>query len=499
MLGTNEYCRAIEENRVVPKPTASADDVAVSAYLSCLHHRLAHARIANDAKLQATILAQTQEFKLGNAPWQDMYVRYFYYYWDYAYHEGGAPEYRSWQDPRAGRGDLSYGVIEWQLPSRARIAIIGDIGTGTDQAAAVLSAAISLKPDAFLHVGDVYYSGTRFEMRHRLVELVETVCRFSRRRVPFFTVPGNHEYFVGAKPFLSTLDSGSLVDRATQRQRASYFALRSEDDGWQFLGLDTGFFGHYMNVAGSAAQATLERLHLGPPVQAPASSDPYWPSQYNPYFPGATGPGITPTDPTSPPPFVTVRPDELVWHEDKLKQFMGRSVLLSHHQLYSALNICGVAQKQITGSNGTTSADPGDYDRLWINTGLWRQFGEQFGVRIAAWLWGHEHNLGIYADNYRPTDWPTSGSDAEMFRPLPKGRCVGHGAIPVAESEAPYAARYPVPLKDPTLMLGVTNGWYNRGFELIELAGAGAPLEINYYQIAGADPTPLLVYHETVA
>jgi hypothetical protein len=499
LQGTAQYCRAMAQNQDIPKPAADADDLAVNTYLSLLHHRLAHARIANDPKLQAAIQAQTQEFKLGNAPWQDMYVRYYYYYWDYAYHEGGAPAYRSWQDPHAGRGDPNYGVIEWRLPARARIAIIGDVGTGTDQAAAVLDAALSFEPDAFLHLGDVYYSGTRFEMRHRLVDLFESVCRFGRRRVPLFTIPGNHEYFTGAKPYLATLDAGSLVDRATQRQRASYFALRSEDDGWQFLGLDTGYYGHYMNVAASASQATLTRLHLGPPVQTPTTSDPYWPHHYNPYFPGATGAGITPLDPTSAPAFVTVRADELTWHQDKLANFAGRSILLSHHQLYSALNVCGVAQKQITGADGTTAGAPDDFNRIWINTGLWRQFGEDFGSRVAAWLWGHEHNLGIYADNYRPADWPTAGSDAAVLRALPKGRCVGHGAIPVQQSEAPYAEKYPVPLVDPNLTLGLTGGWYNRGFELVELAGAGSPAKISYYQVAGIDPTPLLIYSEAVA
>jgi len=498
MRGTTAYCRTMSANAPLSKPHDLNDELAVNCYLSFLHHRMAHARIGDDKKLQAEIEAQTQEFKLGNAPWQDMYLRYFHYYWDYAFHKGGAPQYRSWQDPQYGNGDLGYALIEWKIPARGKVAIVGDIGTGTDQAAAVLDAALGFEPDAIVHVGDVYYSGTTFEMRRRLVQLVQSVGRARRRHVPFFTVPGNHEYFTGAIPFLATLDSGILTPELSQRQHASYFALRSDDNGWQFLGLDTGYYGHFMNVASSAQQATLDRLHIGPPVQTPAKTDRYWPHAYNPYFRLAQGRGLPPHDPTSSPAFVTVREDEAVWHRDKLRNFSGRSVLLSHHQLYSTINACGVAQKQVAAADGTTKADPNDYNRIWVDTGLWRQFGADFGKHVAAWIWGHEHNLGIFADNYRPVDWPTAGPDAATFVALPKGRVAGHGAIPVQESEAPYAAKYPVPLKDPKFTLGLTDGWYNRGFEIMQLAGAGAPAEIAYYQLAGVDPTPVLVFKEEI-
>jgi len=198
----------------------------------------------------------------------------------------------------------------------------------------------------------------------------------------------------------------------TQQQMASYFCLRTADDGWQFLGLDTGYNGHYMNVPPSAQQAVLERLHVGK-VENSTTSDPHWPRAFNPYFSRAAGtdlpiqnPNIH--DPTSPAPQVTLRPDEAAWHQDKLAKFPGRSILLSHHQLYSALQQCGVAQAQLPQSGDSSKPDPNDFNRTWINTGLWRQLGSAFGDKVAAWIWGHEHNLGIYQDNYRPADWPTT-------------------------------------------------------------------------------------------
>ncbi len=499
MLGTDRYCRAMEANKPVPEPDSDrGDDPEVQAYLASLYHRQAHARIGGDAALEKEIALQTASFKYGNPLWQQMFVQYYKYYWEYPWHKGCQPKYRSWKDDTGGRGDLNYAVIPWRLPANARIAIVGDIGTGTDEAAAVLLAALKFKPDAILHLGDVYFSGTNFETSHRLVGMIRAVLGRTRRRVPFFTVPGNHEYFTGGISFLHALDSGALVDLASQRQEASYFCLRTEDEGWQFLGLDTGYYGHYMNVAGGAQQATLERLHIGKVEVGADTSNPHWPCHRNPYFAHTGGADLPQEDPTVPVDQVTVRADEAGWHNDKLQNFPGRSVLLSHHQLFSALDVCGVAQKQVA-SDGKSVPDSTDANRIWVNTGLWRQFGPTFGDHAAAWIWGHEHNLGIFQSGYRPTDWPPDMPDLQqVFKTLPKGRCAGHSAIPVQQSEAPYAQKYPVPLERPDLTLGLTDGWYNHGFQILELGGRGSPGQMSYYQTVGADPTPKLLFEEAI-
>ena len=486
MRATDAYCRAMARNEPIPEPSADRrDDPEVETYLSSLFHRRAHAKIAGDAALERQIERQTQRFKFGNPLWQDMFVRYFDYYWQYPYHTGQAPRYRSWQDPSGGRGDASYGVVPWRLPADATVAIVGDIGTGTDLAAAVLVSALAFRPDAILHAGDVYFSGTAFETSRRFVGLLRAVQRSVGRRVPVFSVPGNHEYFTGAVSYLRALDSGHLIVEPSQRQAASYFSVRTEDDGWQFLGLDTGYNGHYMNVAGQAQKAVLDRLHVGP--VAGASTDPGWPP---------TNPYLTPVDPTKPANPVTLRDDEAAWHRDKLEQFAGRSILLSHHQLYSANQTCGPAQRSVAGANGATSPDVTDFAREWINAGLWRQLGAAFGDRVAAWIWGHEHNLGIFQSAYRPADWPQGVPDAtQTFKTLPKGRCAGHGAIPVQQAEGPYEEKHPVPLEGP--MLEITDGWYDRGFQIVRLAGRGKPARVSYFQVRGADPTPLRVHDET--
>lgn len=489
MVGADRYCRAMQTNAPVPEPDSdSGDDPSVQAYLASLYHRKAHAHIAGDDAIEKAIARQTAQFKFGNPLWQQMYVQYYRYYWQYPWHKGCQPKYRSWKDATGGSGDVNFGAISWRLPADARIAIVGDIGTGTDEAAAVLLAALGFDPHAVLHLGDVYFSGTSFETRHRLLGLIRTVSRGARRRVPFFSVPGNHEYFTGAVSYLQALDSGALTRLASQSQKASYFCLRTEDDGWQFLGLDTGYYGHYMNVAGAAQQATLERLHIGKVEVAQDRSNPYWPRHFNPYFASPDTADLPQEDTTVPVNQVTVRADEAEWHLDKLRTFSGRSILLSHHQLYSALNACGVPQR-----------DPTDFNREWVDAALWSQFGETFD-RVAAWIWGHEHNLNIFVSGYRPSDWPSDAPNSSQFsKTLAKGRCAGHSAIPVQSSEGPYVQKYSVPLERADLMLGQTGGWFNHGFQILELAGRGKPGRLSYYQIVEADPTPHLMFAEDVA
>ncbi len=244
LRAADRYCQAMEANAPLPAPPVdSNDEEAVLTYLSYLHHKRAHARIADNAGIEAAIEKQTAEYKFGNPMWQLMFMEYFKYYWQYPFHKGGAPKYRSWQAEDGGKGNLQYGVVKWRLPARCRVAILGDIGTGTDEAAAVLVAALKFKPDAILHLGDVYFSGTTFEMKHRLVGLVRQTMKSENERVPFFTVPGNHEYFTGAIPYLHTLDSNELIPSPAKSRRPATFACArptTAGSSWAWIPAITG-------------------------------------------------------------------------------------------------------------------------------------------------------------------------------------------------------------------------------------------------------------------
>jgi len=101
-------------------------------------------------------------------------------------------------------------------------------------------------------------------------------------KIPIFTIPGNHEYYTGAKGYFQLIDVLNSELDSGWKQEASYFCLRSEDESWQFLGADTG-----LNCINYSRE-----------------------------------PGLQPT--------------EADWHIARLKESSGKSVLLTHHQFVSA-------------------------------------------------------------------------------------------------------------------------------------------------------------------
>lgn len=477
--GVAKYCEALSNGEAInphpggPEGPAQNSDPEIAAYLAQLHHRAAHNKCTiNDPQVASDIKLELDRFLYGNPLWQQMSQQYFANYALYPFHRALPPMYRAWNSFDGGKGDSDFGVIAWRLPSNAVVAIVGDIGTGTDIATATLMSLLSFKPNAILHVGDVYYSGTQFEFEHRLINMLKQTMEAARHQAPFFTVPGNHEYFTGNVPYFACLDSGVLTPLPDQHQRASFFSLMTSDDCWQFLGMDTGYYGHYLAISDAQQRVALSLLH---------GQDPRVPADLP----------IQKLPPNT--EMVLLRDDEAQWHRWRIEKFSGQSVLLSHHPLYSQTIPCGIAQGTL--ANG--KPDPGDINRVGVDTAIWRQLGRYFGDKVPAWFWGHEHNLAIYQDNYRPSDWPKTHEIDKLFRALPKGRCIGHSAIPVALTENPYAEHYAVPLIANS-KLGATDGWYNHGFEILQLAGVGKPAHASYYQIVGTDPAPILIYEEDI-
>ncbi|MFT7034081.1 MAG: hypothetical protein ACJA2S_002590 [Cyclobacteriaceae bacterium] len=469
MKGIEHYCCAVCDNEDLDKPDEgihNEESPEVIAYLTYLHHRKAHAKIADNKEVEKDLEEQLASFKFGNPKWQSMFDIYIKYYWDYPMHLSQKPQYRSWRDPKFGDGDYQYGVVDWKIPSDATVALIGDIGTGTDIAAAVLLGALSFKPDVILHLGDVYYSGTEEEFNRYFIGLIKVVFEDQGVNIPVFTLPGNHEYFTGAIPYFKCLDSNLLVQDENQRQQASFFKLDTDDGGWQFLGMDSSFHGHFMGGPVSKMDQALKDLHLD---------------------------AKTAHNPIIAPDMVYVRPDELNWHHYHLNEHQGRTILLGHHQVYSRNQTVGITQAEKDGK-----PDPQDINRAGVNTRLWKGFGAYFD-KVAAWFWGHEHNLCIYEDNFRPEGWPEATNEPDdQLQNLKKGRCIGHSAIPVSESEEPYKINNNVPFVRDDLELSLKDGWYNRGFEIIKLNGKGNDAITTYYQVSGAEPEPIKIYEESL-
>jgi calcineurin-like phosphoesterase family protein len=296
------------------------------------------------------------------------------------------------------------------LPENATVALIADWGTGTPEAEELLEKVAAHQPDVLIHLGDVYYSGTETENMKYLLDVVNQVLgRGPDRPVPVFNLTGNHDMYSGGGPYYAMLDQLNTPPLAPpgQMQTHSFFSLRSS--GWQILGMDTGL--HDSDVFDVATAMTY------------------------------------------------LEDTELAWHKNQIATAGGRrTILLSHHQLFSAFSPIGPQ------SNGDRS----------LNTILKSQFGDVLD-QVEAWLWGHEHNLEIYA--------PYEG--------LQRGRCIGCSAVPVFVSQQPYKScvggKIPLLPANPDVpglpvMLGTTGSVYNHGYVILKLDDASRTATLSYYQ-----------------
>ena len=309
----------------------------------------------------------------------------------------------------------SVGSKTIEIKANARVALMGDWGTGAAPAIEILKLIARENPDAVVHLGDIYYSGTPAECGSNFIEPINAVLR-KEKPLPVYSLSGNHDMYCGGTGFYSLI---AQLNDVAFRQPASFFCLRSADEKWQLLAMDTG-------------------LHDDNPITV-ADAITY------------------------------LEEDELVWHCDRIREFSGRTILLSHHQLFSAFSPIGSAN-----SEGRRSA---------INPRLLEAFKQMTKTKsVAAWFWGHEHTLGIY----------------KPFAGLERGRCLGHGAVPVSTIDEIYR-----PLPDlestPSLVdqstLGTMGGVYNHGYAL--LAFGDDLCRAEYYQATNAGRE--LIYAESIS
>ncbi len=369
----------------IKRPQRGANSEAINTYLSMLMFQLSLAKLENRKKeiinLEEEIRKYSSDDVIGWASCGATFLEYLY--------NKRTPYYRDWRD--FGSID-SYSVIKYKLPNNAKVAIIGDWGTGMPDAKAMLKAIlVEHAPDAVIHLGDIYYSGTLKESKEHVTGIFEELMEHSPKgNIPVFSIPGNHDYYAFGDGFYHEVIDVMNKQNSSWSQSASYFCLQTEDQQWQFLGMDTG-------------------RHDYDPFGDFLTSD--------------TGPWL--------------EESEIAWHHDKLLKFPGSTILLSHHQLFSQHSVI---------QNGKQA-------RPWLNEHLFNTFHSYFD-RIAAWFWGHEHNMVFFEDN---------------IAGLKKGRLVGCSAFEEMEGQNPYLPhnelyKGQVPLIANMPKLTSKNGYYYHGF-----------------------------------
>ena len=405
----------------------SEDDLYVE--LSRVHFEMAYAQVRGDTwqekRLKAELKPLADQCRLYATcdleHWaQCVEVWLKYYDVSASLKERKKPMYRDWK--RKKKNIKTFGVIEYELPSDAKVALIGDWGTGLDDAKELLRQIVDKhKPDAVIHLGDVYYSGTPMECRTNYRDIIDQVFE-GKARIPIFAIPGNHEYYARGEGFYKQILNTNPASEATWLQEASYFCLRTKDKSWQFLAMDTGFNDH---------------------------------QPLNDETPTYSGPRLVNS--------------EIEWHRDKLKHFNGRTILLSHHQLFSPSSAIGTRFSK----------------RPWLNEHLYEVFRPYF-CNVGAWFWGHEHNLALYRNG--------------LFG-LASGRLVGCSAYEAGrtmfnkdlDAYAPVSKQYAqaVPYHSPMIKLKKRDGYYYHGYAVLNFKRAkkSDPVTVSYYQLPSWDGT----------
>jgi 3',5'-cyclic AMP phosphodiesterase CpdA len=272
-------------------------------------------------------------------------------------------------------------VLDLKLPSKSAVAIIGDWGTGTKPAIDLIKQVALHEPDLLIHLGDVYYSGTSLEYQERFFNPLDLYLP----DVPVLALCGNHDVYAGGSAYYAA------VDRLFQG--ASYFCVRNQD--WQFVAMDTGRDAFDDNLDPNYA-----------PQLAQAEADWVMAKMFEP-------------------------------------SFKGRTILLSHHQPFSAYQKVGTRDSN---------------DRMLAQLGT--------GIRgAAAWLSGHEHKTAVYGP----------------YKGIARHRCVGGSAVPEFVVQDVYKPMFPdvpvVPVK-----VGDDGIEYNKTYAVLGLDGPDC--KASYFEVA---------------
>jgi 3',5'-cyclic AMP phosphodiesterase CpdA len=165
-----------------------------------------------------------------------------------------------WRDAARGYAEFVDNPPTVEIANDAQVFVVGDWGSGLERAQKVAKrireelAKGGQRQQIVIHLGDVYYSGTKREFERRFLEHWPVD---GSTDILSFTLPGNHDMYTGGHAYYAT----ALADRRFERQSGcSFFAL--ESDYWQLLGLDTSY--EDAGLHGSQADWARKRIEQAP-------------------------------------------------------------------------------------------------------------------------------------------------------------------------------------------------------------------------------------------
>ena len=145
-------------------------------------------------------------------------------------------EYVKYFGPFGTRADVPYvrpaqvKAKPIELKDGVRVALIGDWGTGAEPARRVLRHIADQGADVFIHLGDIYYSGTESECADNFESVVNEIFRAKSKDFPVYALSGNHDMYSAGQAYYALL---KRLNKPKFRQPASFFCLRTKH--WQML------------------------------------------------------------------------------------------------------------------------------------------------------------------------------------------------------------------------------------------------------------------------
>jgi hypothetical protein len=134
------------------------------------------------------------------------------------------------------------GIYQFESDAgEVRLSIVGDWGTGTDEAHDVAEQMKKFRPHYTIHLGDVYYVGDESEVRENCLNQKVTEyepCEWPHGSVGSFALNGNHEMYARGFGYFDVF-LPTLGLTGGPGQRTSFFCL--ENEHWRFIALDTGY------------------------------------------------------------------------------------------------------------------------------------------------------------------------------------------------------------------------------------------------------------------
>lgn len=139
----------------------------------------------------------------------------------------------------------------YEIGDEARVVIVGDWGSGLPRAQTVaqhmaeeVSTALAAGREAHvIHLGDVYYSGTRGECERNVLApgMWPVTAAQARAGVTSWALNGNHDMYGGGYGYFETLlgDKRFAAQRSADGKPTSFFRIVSPS--WDLVGLDTSW------------------------------------------------------------------------------------------------------------------------------------------------------------------------------------------------------------------------------------------------------------------